>query len=119
MGSLDAWLVDGASLYWATCLGHSPGTDQTCLCTLVTTAVEIFGSQQIGVLAACLLAIPAVNVTLYTTASLGGYGEALVLGNLILLLALRIAKLLKQQGQVSGFDNTGWSKKCWIDLVAA
>jgi hypothetical protein len=31
-----------------------------------------------------LLAIPSVNVILYTTVSLGGYGEALLLGNLIL-----------------------------------
>ncbi len=51
----------------------------------------IYGSSRTGIWAGLLLAIPTVNVTLYTTASLGGYGEALLIGNLILLAALRIA----------------------------
>jgi hypothetical protein len=34
--------------------------------------------------------IPTVNTTLYTTVSLGGYGEALLLGNLIMIAALRL-----------------------------
>jgi hypothetical protein len=34
------------------------------------------------------MAVPTVNVTLYTTVSLGGYGEALLIGNLLLLVAL-------------------------------
>lgn len=41
------------------------------------------------VITGILLAIPPVNVTLYTTVSLGGYGEALLIGNLIVLFALR------------------------------
>lgn len=45
---------------------------------------------RMGVIAGLLLAIPTVNVTLYTTVSLGGYGEALLLGNLIMLVGLRV-----------------------------
>ncbi len=45
------------------------------------------------VVAGMLVALAPVNVTLYTTVSLGGYGEALLLGNLILLLALDAGKV--------------------------
>ncbi len=58
----------------------------------------IFNSDKTGLLAAALVAVPAVNVTLYTTVSLGGYGEALLLGNLILLIAIWIAKESDPQG---------------------
>jgi hypothetical protein len=44
-----------------------------------------------GVLAAGLfMALPVVNTTLYTTVSIGGYGEALLLGNLILLYSVEL-----------------------------
>jgi hypothetical protein len=82
--------------------------------TLATTAVlgkEIFGSWKTGVLAAWLLAIPAVNVSLYTTVSLGGYGEMLVLGNLILLTALRIAIDLKSGDEQERSWSRPWSAK--------
>ncbi len=65
------------------------------LFVLLTTArlgQEVNGSQGVGVLAAGLLAIPAVNVSLYTTVSLGGYLEALLIGNITLLAALRLAR---------------------------
>ncbi|MBI9036405.1 MAG: hypothetical protein JEZ03_18250, partial [Bacteroidales bacterium] len=39
-----------------------------------------------------LLSIPTVNVTLYTTVSLGGYNEALIIGNCILILTLLFVK---------------------------
>jgi 4-amino-4-deoxy-L-arabinose transferase-like glycosyltransferase len=62
--------------------------------TLLTTIYlgkSAFKQLEVGILAAWLLAIPAINVTLYTTASLGGYGEVLLIGNLILLVTLRLA----------------------------
>ncbi|MFQ5942919.1 MAG: hypothetical protein ACE5JF_05135 [Anaerolineales bacterium] len=61
--------------------------------TILTTSAigwSIFRSKWIAWIAAALLAIPTVNVMLYTTVSLGGYGEALVIGNLLMLLALRV-----------------------------
>lgn len=53
-------------------------------------AREVSPSGRASVFAGALLAIPAVNVTLYTTVSLGGYGEALLLGTLALFWALRL-----------------------------
>ncbi|MGW8144537.1 MAG: ArnT family glycosyltransferase [Anaerolineales bacterium] len=63
--------------------------------TLITTAIlgfQVTGKWKVGVLAAWLLAIPNVNTTLYTTVSLGGYGETLVIGNLILITTLKIGR---------------------------
>ena len=48
-----------------------------------------------GLGAVWLLAIPNVIVSLYTTVSLGGYGEGLLIGNLILLLGIRILDDMK------------------------
>ena len=94
MGSLDAFLVALAfkifgEQVWAIRLVQI----LLYLGVLVSTAwlgKRMFNNWRTGALAALLLAIPAVNVTLYTTASLGGYGEALLLGNLIILCALQI-----------------------------
>ncbi|RCK74085.1 MAG: Membrane protein [Anaerolineae bacterium] len=47
---------------------------------------------------AALLAVPTVNVTLYTTVSLGGYGEALLIGNLILYDGLKLLRVLEKEG---------------------
>ncbi len=89
MGSLDAYLV---------ALGFWVFDQQVWVVRLVQTLLYVvtmittiwlgkvgLGSLRTGVLAAFLLVIPTVNVTLYTTVSLGGYGEALLLGNLMLL----------------------------------
>ena len=95
MGSLDAYLI---ALGFAL-LGKQVWVIRLVqgilyLGTLITTAmlgVMAFRSMRVGMLAAWLMAIPVVNVTLYTTVTLGGYGEALMIGNIILILALRIA----------------------------
>jgi hypothetical protein len=63
--------------------------------TLLTTAwlgKVISRHWQVGVIAAWLLAIPTVSMTLYTTVSMGGYGEMLLIGNLILLLTIAISR---------------------------
>ena len=106
MGSLDAWLVAmGFGLFgqqvWVIRLVQTI----LYLGTILTTAVlgrQVFGSLQVGVVAAWLLAIPTVNLTLYTTASLGGYGEALLIGNLILITTLRIDNRLRHGGIPTG-----------------
>lgn len=94
MGSLDAFLVAGGFGFFGEEVWVIRAV-QTILYlgTLISTAVLgrlIFKSWIVGVLAAWLLAIPSVNVTLYTTVSLGGYVEALLIGNLIMIAALRI-----------------------------
>lgn len=58
--------------------------------TTIQIATRIFRSERAGLIAGLLMAIPSVNLTLYTTASLGGYGEALFIGNLLVLISLRI-----------------------------
>ena len=61
--------------------------------TVATTYVlagRVTRSTAAAVVAGLLMAVPTVNVTLYTTVSIGGYGEALLIGNLILLSALAI-----------------------------
>lgn len=67
--------------------------------TTIGLGKEAYGSWRVGFLGAVLMIIPAVNVTLYTTASLGGYGEALLIGNLILYLGLRIANQIRSDAQ--------------------
>jgi 4-amino-4-deoxy-L-arabinose transferase-like glycosyltransferase len=49
-----------------------------------------FGSETVARITAALLSVPPVVVVLYTTVSLGGYGEALILGSGCLLLAVDI-----------------------------
>ena len=100
MGSLDAWLVAG----FFRLIG-----EQVAAIRLVQTLLYLgfllatawvgrlaFGSWWSGALAALLLAIPTVNITLYTTASLGGYGEALLIGSLLLAVSLLLVSRLAE-----------------------
>ena len=111
MGSLDAYLVAAGFLIfgqqvWVIRLVQG----LLYLGTIITTVwigQAAFGSLKTGILAACLLAIPAVNVTLYTTASLGGYGEALLIGNLILLAGLYAVHSLSSGKTTTKYFITG------------
>ncbi len=94
MGSLDASFV---ALGFAM-LGPKVGVIRVVqillyIGTIVSTAYLgklIFHSERVGLVAALFLVIPNVNTTLYTTISLGGYGEVLLIGNLLLISAIRI-----------------------------
>ncbi len=94
MGSLDAYLVAlGFRLFgsevWVIRLVQIIlylGTILTTILIALRLHIDRLGALVSGL----LIAIPTVNVTLYTTVSLGGYGEALLIGNLILLLTLRL-----------------------------
>jgi len=114
MGSLDAFLVAGGFLIFGQQVWVIRLVQVVLyLAILWTTALlgkKVFGSWRQGCLAASLLSIPTVNVTLYTTASLGGYGEALLLGNLILLGAIRLSEQRNQQKEPgsSHADPLGW-----------
>ncbi len=118
MGSLDAFLVaPGFALFgeqiWVMRLLQALLYSGT-MVTTIWLGRLVFGSYGSGVVAAWILAIPPVNVTLYTTATLGNYGEALLLGNLILISALRIAS------QVSaGKAIQSWRWIVWGALVGA
>lgn len=94
LGSLDPLLVAGAFA----ALGESVASIRAVqvllyLGTLVTSVIlarRLGFGPGVGALVGLLLAVPPVVVTLYTTVSLGGYGEALLLGNLLLLGALTL-----------------------------
>jgi 4-amino-4-deoxy-L-arabinose transferase-like glycosyltransferase len=105
MGSLDAFLVAGGFLLFGQQVWVIRLVQALLYLGLIITTIglgkEACGSWKVGFLAALLMAIPTVNVTLYTTASLGGYGEALLLGNLILYSALRIANKCRGQNHAS------------------
>ena len=103
MGSLDAFLV-AAGFSW---FGQNVWVVRLVqlllyLATIITTVgigKVAFGSVKIGLIAALFLAIPTVNSTLYTTVSLGGYGEAMLLGSLNLLTGFWILKRLKSHSR--------------------
>lgn len=95
MGSLDAFLSAGLFAL----LGESIlpiRIVQTILytCTIITTAFigrKLTDDWKVGLLGSLFVAIPTVNVTLYTTVSLGGYGEALLFANLAFLIVFYMA----------------------------
>ena len=108
MGSLDAYLIAAGFNWFGEQVWVIRGVQAILYSgTLLTTAFvgrAALGSWRAGVLAAWFLAIPAVNVTLYTTSSLGGYGEMLLIGNLILLVGLSIAReITRGQGKTTGW----------------
>jgi 4-amino-4-deoxy-L-arabinose transferase-like glycosyltransferase len=111
MGSLDAWLITAG--FWV--FGQQVWVIRLVqgllyLGTLWTTmkiGELALGSRKTGIMAAWLLAVPVVTVTLYTTATLGGYGEALLIGNLLLMLTLQIERDLRHDGH----------KKNWFWLL--
>ena len=96
MGSLDAYLVAlifklGGIQVWGVRLVQIVLYSLT-IATTAFLGKYLTGKWKVGVLAAWLLAIPTINMTLYTTVSLGGYGEMLLIGNLILLTTQKIVR---------------------------
>lgn len=88
MGSLDAYLVAGAfQLLGESVLSIRVVQIGLYLLTMLSIwwlARAWFPEPRVAALAVMLAAIPPVVVTTYTTVSLGGYGETLLFGNLIL-----------------------------------
>ncbi|HHH81475.1 MAG TPA: hypothetical protein ENL35_00630 [Chloroflexi bacterium] len=58
--------------------------------TTIAMARHLLGSARKATFAGLIMALPTVNVTLYSTVSLGGYGEALLMGNLLLLASFSV-----------------------------
>ena len=121
MGSLDAWLAAGGFAIFGQHLWVIRLVQAFLYAgVLLSTARlgrEIFHSARAGALAALLLAIPTVNVTLYTTASLGGYGEALLIGNLLLLSSLSLRRHI-EQGHPALVAWLGWGFLAGLGLWA-
>jgi 4-amino-4-deoxy-L-arabinose transferase-like glycosyltransferase len=62
------------------------------IATTMRIAIYLHQDHVAALLSGLLLAIPTVNFTLYTTISLGGYGESLLIGNLLLLTTLQLIR---------------------------
>lgn len=100
MGSLDAILVAGGFVLF----GQKVWVIRAVQILLFTGTMLSTGylaqiisrSPLAGVLAITLMAFPNVNMTLYTSVSLGGYGEMLLIGNLILITTIKIAEQILQ-----------------------
>lgn len=94
MGSLDAFLAAGLFRVFGDGVQAIRILQiMLYICTIITTAClgkKLTQSWETGLAAALLMAIPVVNVTLYTTVSLGGYGETLVLSNCAYLCAMQL-----------------------------
>jgi 4-amino-4-deoxy-L-arabinose transferase-like glycosyltransferase len=103
MGSLDAILVAVGFWLFGQQVWVIRLVQALLYAGLIVTTIglgkEAYGSWRVGFLGAVLMIIPTVNVTLYTTASLGGYGEALLIGNLILYTGLRIVNQIRSGSQ--------------------
>ena len=99
MGSLDAYLVAaGFAIFGQTVWVIRFVQVILYLLTIITTVAigdVAFKSPESGLLAGLFLALPPVNSMLYTTVSLGGYGEALLIGSLDLLVGFIILNRLK------------------------
>jgi 4-amino-4-deoxy-L-arabinose transferase-like glycosyltransferase len=94
MGSLDAWLVAiGFRLFGESVL--SIRLVQSVLYLLIVTTSYLVGWQFSGkriiaTVTALMFALPSALVATYTTATLGGYNEVLLFGNLILIAGWRV-----------------------------
>lgn len=94
MGSLDAWLVAAAFILFSEQVLSIRIIQMILyilyLLTLWLLAKRFFRDDLVPFFVIVIASIPPVFVTTYTSASLGGYGEILVLGNMILLLGYEI-----------------------------
>lgn len=94
MGSLDAFLVALSFRIFGTELQVirwvQIALSLGILYTTILIAYRLHKNQAAALLSGLLLAIPTLNFMLYTTVSLGGYGEALLIGNLLVLQTDRI-----------------------------
>lgn len=94
MGSVDAWLVAGSFRLFGEHVASIRIVQITLyglyLLTLWVMLRRFFRDPRVADFGVLLAAIPPVLLTTYTTATLGGYGEVLVLGNLVLLLGYEV-----------------------------
>ncbi len=95
MGSLDAYLVAAGFLIFGTKVWVIRFIQLilliATLCTTALLAYILFRSGISTIYSVAFMVFPTINFTLYTSVSLGGYGEALLIGNLILITGLKIS----------------------------
>lgn len=120
MGSLDAYLVALGFMVFGQAVWVIRLVQIVLYMLIIITTVWLgylaFGSIQHGILASLFVALPPVNVILYSTVSLGGYGEALLLGNLILGIALISGKWVVLPERAGIFSSLSLSLGFFIGL---
>jgi 4-amino-4-deoxy-L-arabinose transferase-like glycosyltransferase len=99
MGSFDAILISlGFRLFgeevWVIRLVQSLLYLGTVLVVMVF-AKRVLKSDKAAFYSGMIMAVPPVNVILYSTVSLGGYGEMLLIGNLLILSGLSLIDQIK------------------------
>lgn len=107
LGSTDAWLIAGSFALFGQRVAAVRLVQLLLYLGTITTTYWI-GVKSLdrwtATAAALLLAVPPVLVTLYTTATLGGYGETLLIGNILLLWTLR----LREAPAAAGHRRVEW-----------
>jgi 4-amino-4-deoxy-L-arabinose transferase-like glycosyltransferase len=102
MGSLDAYLVAIGFYSFGEQVWVIRLIQILLYCGVILTSAwmarRLSGGWAALVITAWLLAVPAVYLSVYTTVSLGGYGEMLLIGNLILLLTIDLVEHCGQGG---------------------
>jgi 4-amino-4-deoxy-L-arabinose transferase-like glycosyltransferase len=102
LGSLDAILIAlGFRIFGEHILVIRAIQSLLYLGTVLTTVMlanRLLRSSKGALFAGLLVSLPPVNVSLYTTVSLGGYNEMLLLGNLLLLGGLSLIDQLREGG---------------------
>ena len=109
MGSLDAYLIAGAFRV----LGERVLTVRlvqmalfaAVLVTGYSATLRLTGDRRRALVVVLLLAFPPVLLTLYTTATLGGYGEALLAGNLLIWWGYRLGRPETGLGAAAGWGH--------------
>lgn len=106
MGSMDAILVAlGFRIFGERVIVIRAIQSLLYIGTVLTTAVlakRLLKSVKAALFAGLLLSLPPVYLTLYTTVSLGGYGEVLLIGNLLLLGGLPMIEGIRKKTVVLG-----------------
>ena len=96
MGSFDAWLVSaGFAIFGAKIWVIRAIQVLLYLCTIALSMLivdRVSDSRLAVIITGVLLAFPTVNMTLYSTVSLGGYGESLLIGTVLMLIFLILRK---------------------------
>lgn len=100
MGSLDSYLVAGAFLLFGSTV-HAIRIIQSILYIIFLLisyqfSYHLFNSRKAALVTHAFLAAAPVNFLLYTTVTLGGYLESLIIGVAILLVMLKIQEKAQQ-----------------------
>lgn len=126
MGSLDAWLIAiGFRLLGESVLTIRIVQSGLYLLFVVTSYLAAWTLSRrlvVALVAGLIVAVPSVLVALYTTATLGGYNETLIFGNLLIILGYSAARETRpvwwRWGLIGLIAGLGWWTNALIIIYA-